>query len=145
MNENRKSKMTRIGGASGGAQFNIDIAEDISYEVNPSDFSANKNDDFTNVYSGKKNSIGKEQSERNIDVMDDFPEERIFKVDNIRGILEEGKDTALKSKNMKIKGMGLKPPVLSASGLPSVDVTSLNILAGDPVNCKFGTAYTHFK
>jgi hypothetical protein len=46
---------------------------------------------------------------------------------------------------MEIKGFGIKPPVFSASGLPSVDVKTLNILAGDPDNQNYGKAYDHFK
>lgn len=46
---------------------------------------------------------------------------------------------------MTIKGFGVKPAVYSASGLPSVDVNSLKILAGDPDNGNFGKAYEHFE
>lgn len=46
---------------------------------------------------------------------------------------------------MKIKGFGITPPVYSASGLPSVDVNSLKILAGDPENGNFGKAFDHFE
>lgn len=82
---------------------------------------------------------------RNIDVVNDFPEEREFKVENSLNIQEEGKDKALKYTTMKIKGLGIPPKHFSASGLPSVDVSALNALAGDPQNKKYGDAYTHFK
>jgi hypothetical protein len=77
--------------------------------------------------------------------MDEFPIEREFRVENVRGIIEGDRKAPLKFKTMKIRGLGLKPPVLSASGLPSVDMKSLNTLAGDPPKGKFGTAFDHFK
>jgi len=92
-----------------------------------------------------KNSLGKDKSERSIDILNEFPEEREFRVENTREIIEGDRKQPLKFRNMKIKGLGLNPPVLSASGLPSVDVTSLNLLAGDPPNGKFGKAYDRFK
>ena len=59
--------------------------------------------------------------------------------------MEDGKKKPLKFRTMEIKGFGIKPPVFSASGLPSVDVKTLNILAGDPDNQNYGKAYDHFK
>ena len=102
-------------------------------------------DQIPDYASTAKNSIGKEKTERNIDVLNDFPEEREFKVENTRGLIEGDRKSPLKFRNMKIKGLGLKPPVLSASGLPSVDVTSLSVLAGDPPSGKFGKAFDHFR
>ena len=46
---------------------------------------------------------------------------------------------------MSIRGLGIKPNVLSASGLPSVDTTALHELAGDPAKEKWGSAYKHFE
>lgn len=121
-------------------------------QVDESDFMSNLDEDFDagsissfSQNSKPKNSLGKDKSERSIDILNEFPEEREFRVENTREITEGDRKQPLKFRNMKIKGLGLKPPVLSASGLPSVDVTSLNLLAGDPPNGKFGKAYDHFK
>ena len=63
----------------------------------------------------------------------------------MQGEIEEGRTKALKYKMMKIEGLRLKPPVCSASGLPSVDVVSLQTLAGNPAKGKYGEADTHFE
>ena len=77
--------------------------------------------------------------------MDYFPEVREFKVENFRGIVEENKKAPLKFRTMKVKGMGIKPEVFSASGLPSVDIQALKLLAGNPPKNQFGSAFDHFK
>lgn len=139
--------MTRVGGQQ-EKDFGGKNQENF---VNPRDFSANlkHGQDMPDKKSAQKsqnvNSLGKEQSDRNIDVMNEFPIERDFRVENVRGIIEGERSSPLKYRTMTIKGLGLNPPVLSASGLPSVDVKTLNLLAGDPPNGKFGTAYNHFK
>lgn len=46
---------------------------------------------------------------------------------------------------MKLRGLGLKSTVHTASGLPSTDEKSLSILAGNPDKGKFGTAYDFYK
>lgn len=85
-----------------------------------------------------------ERKPRKNDVMDYFPEEREFKVENVRGIIEEGRKTPLKFRTMTIKGLGITPTNFSASGLPSVDINALKNLAGSPPDGKFGAAYDHF-
>ena len=89
---------------------------------------------------------------RNIDTISDFPEVREFQVENtdvrfllLQGFIEPGKLKPKKSKVMSIRGLGIKPPVYSASGLPSVDTSALHELAGDPSKEKWGSAYKHFE
>lgn len=142
--------MVRIGGQQ-ARDFGL---ADEKQGINPTDFSANSVDETKLNTKGAKNinskvqtntnAIGGTKTDRNIDVKDDFPIEREFRVENVRGIIEGNRKAPLKYKKMKIRGLGLKPPVLSASGLPSVDVNSLNTLAGDPPSGNFGTAYDHF-
>jgi hypothetical protein len=60
-------------------------------------------------------------------------------------MLEGDRTKPLKYKVIKITGLGLEPPVLSASGLPSVDVNSLHILTGEPAKGKYGKAFKHFE
>lgn len=82
---------------------------------------------------------------RNIDQAMTFPEVREFKVPNLDGEIFEGQKKPLKHKMMKIKGLGIKPEILSASGLPSVDVNALSYLVGNPEKGKYGAAYQHFE
>lgn len=88
---------------------------------------------------------------RNIDMINDFPEVREFRVENAtvrptdQGLLEEGKTKPLKSKLMKIKGLGIPPRNFSESGLPSVDIQAIIDLAGHPEKGQFGYAYEHFR
>ena len=46
---------------------------------------------------------------------------------------------------MRIEGLGIKAPVFTASGLPSVDIQALHLLAGNVEKEKYGAAFDHFK
>lgn len=46
---------------------------------------------------------------------------------------------------MKIHGLGIKPPIYTVSGLPSVDVQALQKLAGNVEKQKYGLAFEHFE
>jgi hypothetical protein len=46
---------------------------------------------------------------------------------------------------MKIEGLGIKPPIFTISGLPSVDIQALNLLAGKVREKKYGKAFEHFE
>lgn len=87
----------------------------------------------------------------NLSLLSEFPEVREFRVENLKvlashqGELEEGKTKPLKYKTMKIRGLGIKPKYVSASGLPSVDIQALSDLAGDPAKGRFGSAFEHYK
>ena len=82
---------------------------------------------------------------RNVKTNDPMPEERVFKVENIEGIIEEGKKKPLKHRNIKIRGLGLKPVKHTLAGWPAVSGDVLRELAGkDPTNPdkpQYGTAY----
>lgn len=91
-----------------------------------------------------------ERTPRNIDTNMDFPEVRGFKVPNNivakvnKGFIEEGSTKPLKSRTMNIEGLGIKPPLFTDSGLPSVDVQALHLLAGNVDKEKYGHAFDHF-
>lgn len=61
-----------------------------------------------------------------------------------KNYIEPGKKKPLKSRSMQIKGLGISPPVYTESGLPSVDIQALKMLAGDLKKGKYGLAYDHF-
>lgn len=93
-----------------------------------------------------------DRTPRNIDVNMDFPEVRGFKVPNTivvttinQGYIEPGSDKPLKQRTMEIRGLGISAPVVTASGLPSVDVHALQLLAGNVEKAKYGHAYKHFE
>ena len=85
------------------------------------------------------------KSLRNIDTWNYFDKLRGFRVDNTINELKDGKDKPLKYRTMIIEGLGVTAPVFTASGLPSVDVHALKILAGSPSEGNYGKAYDHFK
>ena len=67
--------------------------------------------------------------ERNYQEVNDFPEEREFKVEKIQGFdYTNIDDSKRKFRMMKIKGLGIPPILLSASGLPSVDTNVIKTL-----------------
>ena len=72
-------------------------------------------------------------------------EERVFKVENIEGIVEEGKKKPLKHRNMVVRGLGLKPVKHTKAGWPAVSSEVLREPAGkdpaNPVSPQYGTAY----
>ena len=82
---------------------------------------------------------------RNIKTNDPMPPERIFKVPNIDGIIEEGKKKPLKNTNLIIKGLGLNPVKHTSAGWPAVSAEVLRELAGknptDVAEPMYGTAY----
>jgi len=90
---------------------------------------------------------GDEEPKRKVNrtEIDDFPEEKAFKVPNTKGIILPGKKAPLKERDMIIKGFGIPPVEYTDSGLPSVDTPALKTLAGDVKNKKYGAAYEHFK
>ncbi len=51
----------------------------------------------------------------------------------------------MKNREMVIEGLGMKCISFTDSGLPSVEITCLQQLCGDPKNEKYGKAYDHFK
>ncbi|CAI8586837.1 unnamed protein product [Vicia faba] len=61
-----------------------------------------------------------------------LPTERIFKVPNVDGVIEEGKKAPKKFRNMKVKSLGynLKTEMYTASGWPSISGDALKVLAG---------------
>jgi DNA polymerase-1 len=57
---------------------------------------------------------------KNIRTNDPMPSERIFKVLNTEGIIEEGKKKALKNRDLVIRGLGFKPVKHTSAGWPAV-------------------------
>lgn len=51
----------------------------------------------------------------------DYPRERLFTVENSTNFIKEGQTRALKTREMKINGMGVKPIDFTASGMPACD------------------------
>jgi hypothetical protein len=90
---------------------------------------------------------GDEEPKRKVNrtEVNDFPEVRIFEVPNTQGIILPGKKAALKNRDMEIKGLGIPPPEITDSGLPSVDTNALKILTGKVKDKKYGTAYEYLK
>ncbi len=82
---------------------------------------------------------------RNVKSDDPMPEERTFKIENLEGIVEEGKKKPLKYRNLVIRGLGLTPVKFTKAGWPAVSADVLRELAGpdptDSTNPRFGTAY----
>lgn len=76
----------------------------------------------------------------------EWPRARLFKVDNIEGIIEPGRSAPKKTRDITIMGMGMKPLALTAGGWPAVNAAVLRQLAGDPHASppKWGPAYSHF-
>ncbi|KAK4744111.1 hypothetical protein SAY87_010423 [Trapa incisa] len=66
------------------------------------------------------------------DANEALPEEKIFKIPNVDGFIEEGKKTALKYRNITLCSIGAKFPteIYTATGWPSVGGDALKILAG---------------
>ncbi|XP_058760301.1 DNA polymerase I A, chloroplastic/mitochondrial-like isoform X1 [Vicia villosa] len=62
-----------------------------------------------------------------------LPTERIFKVPNVDGVIEEGKKAPKKFCDMKVKSLGynLKTEMYTASGWPSISGDALKVLAGN--------------
>lgn len=60
--------------------------------------------------------------------VNDFPLERAFKVEKLPDHDYGDASTKLKFRNMTIKGLGIPPVKLNATGLPSVDTLSLKML-----------------
>lgn len=125
-----------------------------------SEHDGSENDDFMNDFdkaelemAGRelKETVAGVKAPRNIDTDMEFPLVREFKVPNTKvvscneGIIEEGQKKPLAQRVMRIEGLGIKPPLNTASGLPSVDVQSLQMLAGNVEKGKFGAAYDHFQ
>ena len=69
-----------------------------------------------------------------------YPAERTFTIINPNRTPESSKRLI----HLTVAGLGLPIPSRTLSGLPAVDAPALRILAGDPSNHKFGTAYTHY-
>lgn len=69
-----------------------------------------------------------------------FPKERVFEVENLDRLKGEKKNT-----HMTIVGLELPVPYRTITGMPSVDGKALKLIAGDPTNNKYGTAYNFFK
>ena len=92
-----------------------------------------------------------DRTPRNIDTNIDFPLVREFRVPNNivdtsnQGYIEPGSEKPLKYRMMEIEGFGIKAPVYTASGLPSVDVKALHLLTGNVEKEKYGLAYEHFE
>ncbi len=74
----------------------------------------------------------------------DYPKERTFKVENLTGIIKEGKSQALKYREMTISGFGLPVSEYTLGGLPSADTPNIKKLAGNPDKGEYGDAYKHF-
>ncbi|TDH65212.1 hypothetical protein CCR75_000265 [Bremia lactucae] len=72
--------------------------------------------------------------------------ERTFEVENSEGFIEEGKQKAKKKRNITIRGLGIRPTLFTASGLPAASAEVLKELAGNPEADppKYGRAYDHF-
>ena len=83
---------------------------------------------------------------KNIKTNDPMPSERIFKILNTEGIIEEGKKKPLKNRDLVIKGLGLQPIKHTATGWPAVSGEVLRELAGanptDVAEPRYGKAYT---
>ena len=81
----------------------------------------------------------------NIKTNDPMPTERVFKVPNIEGIIEEGKKKPLKNRDLVIRGLDLKPVKYTNKGWPAVSSEVLRALAGnnpnDSAEPQYGTAY----
>ncbi len=77
-----------------------------------------------------------------------IPAEREFKVENIEGIVQEGKKKPNKYRQMKIKGLGMPAINYTATGIPATSAAVLKQLAGnnpsDDVNPSYGAAYEFF-
>ena len=77
-----------------------------------------------------------------------IPETREFKVENIEGIIQEGKKKPNKYRQMKIKGLGIPAINYTASGIPATSAAVLRQLAGnnpsDEGNPEYGAAYEFF-
>lgn len=74
--------------------------------------------------------------------VDDFPEVRTFKVAKLpnfdyRTIGQTEQELKKKTRDMQVKGFGIPPLALSASGLPSVDLGVLKELAGGKIEAHF--------
>ena len=84
-------------------------------------------------------------SNRNVKTNDPMPSERVFKVLNIEGVVEEGKTKPLKNCDLVIHGLGLNPVKHTKAGWPAVSAEVLRELAGkNPTNVaepQYGTAY----
>ncbi|TMW57836.1 hypothetical protein Poli38472_014439 [Pythium oligandrum] len=76
-----------------------------------------------------------------------LPAERQFEVENTEGVIKEGKQKALKKRNITIRGLGIPPTQFTASGLPAASADVLKELAGDPdaTPPRYGRAYEHFQ
>ncbi|CAL5190601.1 unnamed protein product [Lathyrus oleraceus] len=62
-----------------------------------------------------------------------LPTERIFKIPNVDGVIEEGKKAPKKFRDMTVKSLGynLKTEMYTASGWPSISGDALKVLAGN--------------
>ena len=89
-----------------------------------------------------------DQSNRNYEELEEkgdyIPRIRTFRVENLSGEIKEGKEVALKYRDMSITGFGIPPLKYTPSGLPSADTDTIKKIAGDPRNGKFGLAYDYF-
>lgn len=106
MNDNRKVAMTRVGKQELERQMS-DFGNQMDERIYEEDFMLDQDDrseddsgSMPDSRSKGKNSLGKEKSERNIDVLNDFPEVREFRVENTRGLLEEDRKQPLKFRTM---------------------------------------------
>lgn len=66
--------------------------------------------------------------ERKLEKVNEFPEDRIFKVEKLGGY-EYEEDDSKKYRTMSIKGLGIPPLEYTAQGLPSVDTEVLEKLS----------------
>ena len=71
------------------------------------------------------------------------PKSSLITVENIEQHIAEGKDRALKSREIWIKGLGLSPKKFTKSGWPQVSADVLKELAGKPLADppKYGSAF----
>ncbi|KAJ0396513.1 hypothetical protein ATCC90586_006599 [Pythium insidiosum] len=75
-----------------------------------------------------------------------LPPERTFEVENVEGIVEPGKQKALKKRSITIRGLGIPPTQFTASGMPAASADVLKELAGRPdaTPPRYGRAFEHF-
>ena len=79
------------------------------------------------------NKRGKRPTEEQLKAGDyqwQVPQTRSFRVENLSNYVKEGRETALKYRDMEISGFGIAPISFTASGMPQCDTPVIKKLAG---------------